>query len=364
MKAPTAAFWAGRRVLITGHSGFKGSWLAFWLSKLGARVTGFALPPSTKPAAFTAMNIEKRIDSQFGDIRDERALRDVFAAAQPEVVFHLAAQATVRAAHLQPVETFDVNVMGTVRLLDAIRQTPSVRAVLVVTSDKCYAERASRQRPYVEADSLGGSEPYAASKACAEIVTLAYRQAFLAEGNVRVATARAGNVIGGGDWTACRLVTDLVRALKAGHRLELRYPRATRPWQHVLEPLCGYLLLAEQLANGRRSYARAWNFGPDCSDVTSVEEFVARFEHAWGAVAARVVAATPGPPEALYLSLDSGLARRELGWRCRLTLDEAIDWTVRWYQSAHCERDANDITDAQIQQYLVAPEIALHAASA
>ncbi len=364
MQVPTAAFWAGRRVLITGHTGFKGSWLAFWLSKLGASVTGFALPPPTQPAAFTAMKIEQRIDSLFGDIRDERALRDVFACARPEIVFHLAAQATVRAAHLQPVETFDVNVMGTARLLEAIRRTPSVRAVVVVTSDKCYADHASRQCPYVESDPLGGSEPYAASKACAEIVTLAYRQAFLAEGNARVATARAGNVIGGGDWTACRLVTDLVRALKAGRNLELRYPGATRPWQHVLEPLSGYLLLAEQLAGDRPNYARAWNFGPDFRDVTNVEEFVARFERAWGAVARRVAATMSSPAEALYLSLDSGLARRELGWGCRLTLDEAIEWTVHWYQSAHCESDASDITDSQIRQYLVAPEIVLHAASA
>lgn len=360
MKTPGNRFWVGRRVLITGHTGFKGSWLGLWLAKLGANVTGLALPPATAPSAFRLMGVEDLVDSHFGDIRDEAALDRALRSARPQVVFHLAAQATVRRANIEPAETFDVNVMGTLRLLEAIRRYPSVRAVVVVTSDKCYAERKERVRePFVEADPLGGSEPYSASKACAEIVTAAYRQSFLADRDVRIATARAGNVIGGGDWTPDRLVTDLVRALGENRTIELRYPDAIRPWQHVLEPLAGYLLLAEALVGGRGEYAEAWNFGPAASDVTPVREFVERFAAAWGSRPATSLTAGVQPAEALHLLLDSSHARYELDWRCRLSLESAIAWTVDWYRTASDQRAAAAFTELQIEQYALAPELSV-----
>jgi len=319
---------------------------------MGAVVTGLALPPATLPSAYALLDIRNRVESRFGDVRDDRALDDALRAAEPEIVFHLAAQATVRRAYAEPAATFDVNVMGTVRVLEAIRRSSSVRAVVVVTSDKCYADDGEpRERGYVEADPLGGSEPYAASKACAEIVTAAYRQALFFDRGVRAASVRAGNVIGGGDWTSERLVTDLVAALQAGRALNLRFPAATRPWQHVLEPLCGYLLLAERLALGLDAYARAWNFGPAPTDVTTVEAFVALFEREWGACAPRDGGLGAHPHESLHLLLDSTRAHDALDWHSRLPLARAIEWTVDWYKSAGTTAEAIAITERQIDAY-------------
>lgn len=327
---PNRAFWHGRRVVVTGHTGFKGAWLCSWLADMGAVVTGISLPPAPD-ALYGRIDLDRRLDSRLVDIRAHHLLEHALASAAPEIVFHLAAQALVPEALAAPVGTFQTNVMGVVNLLDGVRRLPSLRAVIVVTSDKCYREP---HRLCAEADPLGGSEPYGASKACAEIVTEAYRQCFLSPADgIGVATARAGNVIGGGDRATGRLLPDLVRAQEAGAAPELRDPMAVRPWQHVLDALAGYLLLAERLVEDPVAHAGAWNFGP-AEDV------------AWTAasVAETVASQLPGerwrrgPPaqrqrEAPVLRLSSERARTELGWRPQLSTEEAIGWAVEGYQA-------------------------------
>lgn len=347
--APT--FWAGRRVLVTGHTGFKGAWLALWLERLGSHVAGLALAPQSRPSLYEDAGLDAGIDSHLVDLRDAAGVRGAVEATRPEIVFHLAAQSLVRRSYREPVETFATNVMGTVHLLDALRDCESVRAVVVVTTDKCYENR-EWVWGYREDDALGGHDPYAASKAAAEIAVAAYRRSFLAERAVALATARAGNVIGGGDWSEDRLVPDMVQAFAAGRPVEIRNPRAIRPWQHVLDPLAGYLLLAQRLYVEGPAHAEAWNFGPGEHSSKPVGEVVERFAAAWGDGAQWQAIEAHGPHESTWLELDASKARRRLCWRPQLDLDSALEWTARWYR-AHAERprSARALCLADIARY-------------
>jgi len=351
----------GRRVLVTGHTGFKGSWLTLWLLELGAQVTGFALEPPTDPSLFAATGLAALAGPAFcdvrGDVRDLEALRRALAEAEPEVVFHLAAQPLVRRSYAEPRETYEVNVMGTVDLLEAVRELATAargpRAVVCVTTDKCY-ENLETTHAYAEGDALGGFDPYSSSKACCELVASAYRRSFFARpGAPAVATARAGNVLGGGDWGTDRIVPDCVRALAAGEAVEVRNPGAVRPWQHVLESLSGYLALAAALMEGRTgadggagagggaAAADAWNFGPGPDCLVTVREVVAAVVRAWGAGEWRAAAGTETQPhEAGLLVLDAGKAARELGWRSAWRVDEAVTAAVRWYRAWAAGADA------------------------
>lgn len=344
-------FWAGRSIFLTGHTGFKGGWLALWLSKLGAKVHGFSLAPQQPHSMFSACGVERHLAAHtIGDIRDASALRRAMSAAQPEVVLHLAAQPLVRASYIDPIATFDTNVMGLVSVLESVRATPSVKAVVNVTTDKCYENR-EWVWPYREDEALGGHDPYSSSKACAEIVTSAYRRSFLAAAGVHVATARAGNVIGGGDWAAERLVPDFLRALDAGTALTIRSPRATRPWQHVLEPLSGYLTLARGLLeeDGAR-LSQAWNFGPDEADAQPVE-WIVRHLCANTPGARWQLDPSPQPHEANVLRLDSSKAKKELDWRPRWRIGGALERTLSWHHAWRAGADMSDTTLLQIEEY-------------
>jgi CDP-glucose 4,6-dehydratase len=345
--------WRGRRVLLTGHTGFIGSWLALWLHRLGAEVTGFALPPPTKPSLFEQARIAELVTHVEEDIRHLDAVRAAMVAAQPEIVFHLAAQPLVRLSYDQPVETFATNLMGTVHLLEAARQSGSVKAFVCITTDKCYQNR-EWWWPYRETDQLGGHDPYSASKATAELAVASYRASFCSEeGTMAIASVRAGNVIGGGDWAEDRLIPDLVRAFEAGIAPVVRSPASVRPWQHVLEALGGYLLIAERLLAGERRFADAWNFGPGEEDARPVGWIVDHIRRKWGGLTADPMPApTRGPHEAGLLRLDCSKARAELGWRPRLSLDEALDWIVRWHQTVGHGGDAREQTLVQIDDYL------------
>lgn len=351
---PDPAFWAGRRVLITGHTGFKGSWLSLWLSRLGAQVTGFALAPDTSPNLFALAGVADSIDSRLGDVRDLDALRACMGDARPEVVLHLAAQALVRASYADPVATYASNVLGTVHLLEAVRSCPSVQAVLIVTSDKAYE---NREWPwaYREDEAMGGRDPYSSSKGCAELVTAAYRASFFGPGghHARVASARAGNVIGGGDWSPDRLVPDAVRAFERGEALEIRAPSAVRPWQHVLEPLSGYLRLAEVLAGPDGPAAcEAWNFGPADEDCRPVAEVVTALARSWGPDALwRSPEMASALHEATFLKVDASKARARLGWDRRLRLGQALDWTGTWYRAQAAGTKAETLCLEQITSF-------------
>ena len=328
-RRPDPARWAGRRVFLTGHTGFKGGWLACWLRWMGAEVTGFALPPEPDSLG-AALGDAGLAPGGFGDLRDAEALRQAMGAAEPSVVFHLAAQPLVRRSYADPIETFAVNVMGTANLLQAVRATPGVKAVVSVTTDKVYENR-EWDWPYRETDNLGGYDPYSASKAAAELVTASWRRSFLAKAGVAVATARAGNVVGGGDWATDRLVPDCVRAFAAGRQVRIRNPAATRPWQHVLDPLCGYLLLAESLLDGP-AHADAWNFGPGLDDVRPVTDVVDLLARSWGEGASWALDDDAHPHEAGLLAVDAARARARLGWRPALPLALGLDWTASWYK--------------------------------
>jgi CDP-glucose 4,6-dehydratase len=362
--APLTGNWAGRKILITGHTGFKGSWLSLWLHSLGADVTGYALPPPTDPSLFEAARIADLIDHVEGDVRDLAHLAAVVARARPEMIFHLAAQPLVRLSYEQPVETYAANVMGTVHLLEAARKAPEVRAIVCVTSDKCYENR-EWAWPYRESDPMGGHDPYSSSKGCAEIVAAAYRNSFFGADGPALATVRAGNVIGGGDWAADRLVPDLVRAFEAGASPLIRAPGAVRPWQHVLEALGGYLMLAERLMTGERGFADAWNFGPADEDARPVSWIVERMRIAWGGGASQALPDTgPRPHEAGLLRLDCSKARAALGWRPALTLERALEWIVAWHKETGAGEDARAVTLAQIAAYRAASGSPGHAAAA
>jgi CDP-glucose 4,6-dehydratase len=347
-------FWAQRRVLLTGHTGFKGAWLSLWLQSLGARVSGLAPGPPTEPSLYELARVGSAMVERAVDVRDGEAVCAALAAERPEVVLHLAAQPMVRRSLLEPALTYEVNVMGTVNVLDAVRRVgEEVRAVVVVTSDKCYENSQGVRRPFVEDDPMGGSDPYSSSKGCAELVTTAYRRSFFSgEAAPGVATARAGNVIGGGDWGEDRLIPDIVRAATgAGEEpIRLRNPEAVRPWQHVLNPICGYLVLAQELSHNRE-LARAWNFGPPANDARPVSWIVERMRAEWGDAFSWEPDQGENPPEAGYLSLDSGAAERELGWRAGWDLDEALRRIVQWHEAQGKGQDMRAFSFKQIAEF-------------
>lgn len=345
---PNAAFWQGKRVLLTGHTGFKGAWLAFWLSRLGAEVTGIALPPVSSPSLFDALQLKEMLTSHYCDIRDAAGLAALIRAARPEVLLHLAAQPLVRVSYRQPLDTFSTNVMGTAHVLDALRGLPSIRVALVVTTDKVY-RNVEGVYPYREDDPLGGYDPYSASKAAAEIVAACYRDAFLSSQGLALATARAGNVIGGGDWSEDRLLPDAVRAWSAEESLVIRHPDAVRPWQHVLEPLAGYLILAERLWQ-QPVLAGAYNFGPQTDEAATVRTVATM---AAGIFGGRVAFgdSSEGPHEAGLLTLEVARARALLGVSPHWRLAEAVKRTMYWYRGWLARDDARRLCAADIAAY-------------
>ncbi|MDA8523763.1 CDP-glucose 4,6-dehydratase [Acidovorax sp. NCPPB 4044] len=353
---PSERFWAGRKVFLTGHTGFKGTWLSLWLQRLGAKVTGYALEPDSTPAMFSLTRAADGMDSRIGDVRDAAQLSAVLAAAAPDVVIHMAAQPLVRKSYADPVGTYATNVMGTVHLLEAVRHVPSVRAVVVVTSDKCYENR-EWLWGYREDDALGGFDPYSNSKACTELVAACYRDSFFpigrhTEHGVAMASARAGNVIGGGDWSNDRLIPDFLRAAHHRQPLELRNPSAVRPWQHVLEPLAGYLRLAQGLVEQGVALSGAWNFGPSDQDVQSVGDVVRQLAASWPEpVDCRFATEAGGPHETGMLRLDSSKARSLLGWHPRWPLAQTISSIAGWHAAHHRGENMRSMTEGQIASY-------------
>ncbi|OYW32311.1 MAG: CDP-glucose 4,6-dehydratase [Rhizobiales bacterium 24-66-13] len=345
-----AQFWSGRRVLVTGHTGFKGSWLVLWLNALGARVCGYALPPATQPSLFEAIDGDGLCTSRLGDIRDAELFNRVVQDFQPEIILHLAAQAVVRVSYLDPVETYSTNLMGLVNVFEALRRCPSVRAIVNVTSDKCY-ENNEWVWAYRESDPMGGYDPYSSSKGCAELITSAYRRSFFAGNGVNLASARAGNVIGGGDWTSDRLIPDFIRSIAASEELVLRMPRATRPWQHVLEPLSGYLALAEALCETGESAASSYNFGPSDDSIKSVEWIARRICEIWGDSASWRVVENADLHEAQNLRLESAKARHQLRWSPRWPLEEALVRVVEWHRAFNEGQSMREFTLQQIEAY-------------
>jgi CDP-glucose 4,6-dehydratase len=349
-------FWDRKRVFLTGHTGFKGGWLALWLSHLGAKVCGYSLDPSTNPSFFDVAHVGTKVHDIRGDIRDAGHLESSMREFAPEVVFHLAAQPLVRLSYVDPITTYETNVIGTARVLDAVRRTPSVRAVVSVTTDKCY-ENKEWVWGYRETDPLGGYDPYSSSKACAEIVSAAFRQSYfpvskIDEHHVAIATARAGNVIGGGDWSPDRLLPDLVRGFLTGKPVPIRRPHSIRPWQHVLEPLHGYLSLAEKLmSSDAGQYATAYNFGPADDDARPVSWIAERMTRAWGDGASWHLDEDLDVHEAGYLKLDASCAHADLAWTPQLHLTDALDWLVRWHKAHESGRDMHSYTLDQISQY-------------
>jgi CDP-glucose 4,6-dehydratase len=345
-----SGFWEGKTVFLTGHTGFKGGWIAHWLNELGAEVHGYSLEPPTQPNFFTETHLHNRLAcSVIGDIRDFAALTNALKTAKPDIIIHMAAQPLVRESYNTPVETFAVNVMGTVNVLEVVRQVGTAKAIVNITTDKCY-ENKEWLWPYRENDRLGGQDPYSASKACAEIAAAAYHNSFLANANIQMASVRAGNVIGGGDWATDRLIPDFLRALDADETLKIRSPNAVRPWQHVLEPLSGYLLLAEKLYTEGGAFAGAWNFGPNDDDTKPVS---------W--IVDQLCARTPGakwqtenaqhPHEASLLKLDSSKAKAKLCWAPRWTLQVALNKTMEWHHAWRNHEDMAAITTQQIHAY-------------
>ena len=348
------SFWRGRRVFLTGHTGFKGSWLTLWLDALGAKVTGYALEPPTSPSLYEQAGVAP-VRSITADIRDFARLAAAIAETRPEVVIHMAAQSVVKRGYADPIETYSANVMGTVNVFEAVRGLGERCTVVNVTSDKCYAHRDSGP-PYREDDPMGGDDPYSNSKGCAELVTTSYRQSFfppaeLETHGVALASARAGNAIGGGDWTPDQLIPDLVRGFTAAKPCLIRSPKAIRPWQFVLEPLRGYLMLAERLTTDGQSFATGWNFGPVETDAKPVEWIADRLTKAWGDGAAWVLDKAAHPAEAAVLRLDASKAAKCLGWRPALPLDRGLDWIADWYRGWKRGEDLGRLTRGQIARY-------------
>ena len=357
-------FWSGKRVFLTGHTGFKGGWFALWLGELGAEVTGYSLEPPTNPSFFELARIADSCRSLLADVRDIRRLEQAMAAVRPEIVFHLAAQSLVRESYVDPVGTYATNVLGTANVLEAVRRVPEVKAVVIVTSDKCYENRESTLA-FRESDRLGGHDPYSNSKACAELVTQAFRDSFFADKDggrtVGVASARAGNVIGGGDWAKDRLLPDYVRAIVAGRPVRIRRPDAVRPWQHVLDPLSGYLQLGERLFDEGAPWAQGWNFGPDEGDARNVRWVVDEFTRLWGAGARWEIDAAAHPHEAGMLRLDISEARERLGWRPTWDIGKALEHTVAWYRGYATGADLRALSLAQIDEFETATKVLEHA---
>ena len=348
-------FWQGKRVLITGHTGFKGGWLCLWLQSMGANVVGYALTPPTNPSLFEVAKVGQGMTSIIGDIRDLPHLQRVFSEHQPEIVIHMAAQPLVRYSYLEPVETYSTNVMGTVHLLEAVRHTASVKAVVNVTSDKCYENR-EWAWGYRENEAMGGHDPYSNSKGCAELVTAAYRNSYFpsekyAEHNVAIGSGRAGNVIGGGDWAEDRLIPDMMRAIISSQPVSIRNPHSIRPWQHVLEPLSGYLSLAQKLYEEGPNYAEGWNFGPNDDDAKPVQWILDNLTKTWGDGASWKLDGGDHPHEAHYLKLDCSKAKMRLNWQPRWSLDKAVDQICVWHKAHLAGADMRAMCLQQIKQY-------------
>jgi CDP-glucose 4,6-dehydratase len=345
-----AEFWRGKRVFLTGHTGFKGSWLSLWLQSLGAELGGLALAAPTEPSLFHVARVGDGMQSTLGDIRDLDTVVRAMQAFQPEIVIHMAAQPLVRLSYSEPVETYATNVMGTVHVLEAVRRCGTVRCVVAVTTDKCYENR-EWEWGYRESEPMGGHDPYSNSKGCAELVTSAYRRSFLQKAGIALASARAGNVIGGGDWASDRLVPDILRAFERGEPVVIRNPNSTRPWQHVLEPLSGYLTLAQQLWSGESEFADGWNFGPRDEDAQPVMWIVERMAAVWGEGAGWRLDLGEHPHEAHYLKLDISKARHRLGWQPRWNLDTALSKITQWHRAWRAQQDMRQACQEQITQY-------------
>ena len=343
-------FWRGKRVLLTGHTGFKGSWLSLWLQSLGADLQGLALKPPTTPNLFTEAQVGAGMASTVGDIRDYETVRACMAVFKPEIVIHMAAQPLVRLSYAEPVATYATNVMGTVHMLEAARSVGGVRAIVNVTTDKCYENR-EWAWGYREDEPMGGFDPYSNSKGCSELVTSAYRRSFFQHSGIALGSARAGNVIGGGDWAADRLVPDILRAFEQNRPVVIRNPNATRPWQHVLEPLSGYLVLAERLYNDGQAFAEAWNFGPHDDDAQPVQWIVEHLVKDWGRGASWLLDGGDHPHEANYLKLDISKAKARLDWRPRWNLANALEHITTWHQAWLNKEDVQQLCLQQIQQY-------------
>ena len=348
---PDKEFWRGRNVLITGHTGFKGGWLAHWLQLMGARVTGYSIEPPTVPNLFEESKLYQIVNSVHGDVRDLFNLKKVISNTHPEVIFHLAAQPLVRYSYDHPIETYETNVMGTVNLLEAARGVSSVRAVVCITTDKCY-ENKEWVWGYRENDPMGGHDPYSSSKGCSELAISAYRRSFFSSDNrAGIASVRAGNVIGGGDWGQDRLIPDIIKAFGEKKEVVIRNPKAIRPWQHVLEPLCGYLLLAERICSSGASYTDAWNFGPNDSDAQTVEWIVNKMVRLWGEEAKWTNDKAAHPHEARYLKLDISKAKTVLGYSPRLEIETTLEWVVNWYKKRKQGADVALLTQRQIEEF-------------
>lgn len=351
----TPAFWVGKRVLLTGHTGFKGSWLSLWLQSMGAHVTGYALAPPTNPNLFEIAEVAQGMTSIIGDVCDLSKLQAAFTEHKPEIVLHMAAQPLVRYSYQKPVETYSTNVMGTVHLLEAVRRTPGVKSVVIITTDKCYENR-EWVWGYRENEPMGGFDPYSNSKGCAELVSAAYRSSFFNASNyedhgVATATVRAGNVIGGGDWAQDRLIPDILAAFEQGRKVEIRNPHAIRPWQHVMEPLCGYLTLAEQLFERGPSFGGGWNFGPNDEDAKPVGWIVEKMAELWGAGAHWQIDTGEHPHEAHYLKLDISKARSLLDWHPKLRLKDALTLIIDWSRHRQAGANMREQTLAQLHAY-------------
>lgn len=344
-------FWKDKKVFITGHTGFKGSWLSIWLNELGANVTGYSLPPETNPNMFTSTMLESKINNIYGDVRDYDNLKRQIILSKPDIVIHMAAQALVLEAYDNPMETYQINLIGTVNILNVIREMSSIKVFINVTSDKCY-ENNEAIKSFKEEDPMGGVDPYSSSKACSELITAAYRSSFLSE-SVSVATVRAGNVIGGGDWAKNRIVPDFIKKIHKNQKISIRNPKAIRPWQFILEPISGYLILAEKLFLEGVSYSEAWNFGPDTKDDKSVEWLISNFDKEYGGKDNFEIKSNDSSShEAKYLSLDCTKAKKRLNWSPKLDIEKSISMTCSWYKNFYKDnQDMYSFTVEQIKQY-------------
>lgn len=349
-----SSLWKDRTVLITGHTGFKGSWLSLWLSKMGAKVIGYSLPAITTPNLFSILNLEEDINSIYGDIRDRDKLENTIQKYRPEVIFHLAAQPIVTTSYIEPLDTLEINIIGTANILNAVRNTNHVKVVINITSDKCY-ENKEQIWGYRESEPMGGYDPYSCSKGCSELITNSFRNSYFNQKEIMLASARAGNVIGGGDWAENRIVPDVIRGLNNKNQIEIRNPHAIRPWQHVLEPLSGYISLAERLWEKDKSFAEAWNFGPDEKSIISVKEIVSKAVENWNDTLNESINYqgddTPRVHETQILKLDSSKAKYKLGWSPKLDIDQTIKWTMEWYKGYYNGDQMKNFSLVQIKKY-------------
>lgn len=359
LKRVNVNFWSGKKVFLTGHTGFKGGWLALWLTSMGANVEGYSLAPKYSLNLYDTLKIGSLIEkSHIGDIRDLSRMQNIISEAKPEVIIHMAAQPLVHHSYVDPVETYSTNVMGTINVLECMRHIDSTRATLVVTTDKCYENKRIAEWNYSENDAMGGYDPYSSSKGCAELVTAAYRQSFFSHSTSinKIATARAGNVIGGGDWSENRLIPDAIKSFEAGVPLMIRNPLATRPWQHVLESLSGYLILTQALFERGDPYASSWNFGPNTSDNRSVQEVIELFISSWTGPARWEKEGFEHPHEEKYLSLDCSKARLQLGWTPKWNLETAVHKIVQWQSAYQASQDMKEFSLNQINHYMEVEE--------